>query len=120
VGKALRSRVTNTFSHVTKHGASRLDWNTPFSAHCRAGRPTTLRDFARVKQSAERMTAARADAPQADSPSGSARRTELALDRAMTGLRTQISTITNPSARLHAERTEPAQPLEHVDDVIAY
>jgi len=120
VGKALRAQVKSTFSCVTKDGASRLDWNTPFSAHSRAGRPTTLRDFAHVKQSVARMAAARGDAPQPGSPSGSARRTEQALNQAMTGLRTQISAITNASASLHGGQPQPAQALQHVDDVIAY
>lgn len=120
VGKALRAQVKSTFSCVTKDGASRLDWNTPFSAHSRAGRPTTLRDFAHVKQAAERIAAAREDAPQPGSPSGSARRTEQALNQAMTGLRTQISAVTNASASLHGGQPKPAQALEHVDDVIAY
>ena len=38
----------------------------------------------------------------------------------MTGLRTQISAITNASASLHAGNLQLAQPLQHVDDVIAY
>ncbi|CAJ0738130.1 hypothetical protein R16034_00982 [Ralstonia edaphis] len=120
IGKALRAQVKSTFRGVTKDGASRLDWNTPFSAHSRAGRPTTLRDFAHVKQSVERIAAARSDAPQPGSPTGSARRTEQALNHAMSGLRTQISAITNASASLHGGQTQGAQALQHVDDVIAY
>lgn len=120
VGKALRAQVKSTFSCVTKDGASRLDWNTPFSAHSRAGKPTTLRDFAQVTQAAQRIAAARGDAPQSGSPSGSARRTEQALNHAMTGLRTQISAIANASVGLHGGSSQPAQALQHVDDIIAY
>ncbi|WP_429499298.1 hypothetical protein ACQUFY_20035 [Robbsia andropogonis] len=120
VGKALRAQVKNTFSCMTKDGASRLDWNTPFSTHSRTGKPTTLRDFTHVTRFAERIAGTRGDAPQPGSPSRSGRRTNEALNHAMTGLRTQISAIANASASLHGDNAQPAQTLQHVDDVIAY
>jgi hypothetical protein len=118
----LLGQVKNTFSCVTRDGASRLDWNTPFSAHSRAGQTTTLRDFTHVKQSAERIAAARGDAPQHGSPSDSARRSVQELNHAMTGLRTQISAIANANANagLHGGNSQPAEALQHIDDVIAY
>ncbi|MEO6918768.1 MAG: hypothetical protein ABI188_06855 [Collimonas sp.] len=89
-GKLLRAQLNSTFSCFTQKGADRREWNTPFTTHARAGRTTTLRQFAQTMQSLEQTSAVPATNDAQRLVKGMPAPHQ-ALDRTMGALRTQVA-----------------------------